>query len=109
MSEDKRKWCEYVSNPKEHWVAHPVASYQGNPEFTHVIFCPGCQCGHGWTTGWTFNGDLDKPTISPSLLVNWHNGTAPVRCHSFIRDGMIQFLSDCTHALVGQTVALEPF
>jgi hypothetical protein len=27
-------------------------------------------------------------------------------CHSFVTDGKIQFLSDCTHALAGQTVAL---
>lgn len=27
-------------------------------------------------------------------------------CHSFIRDGRIEFLSDCTHALAGQTVDL---
>jgi len=27
-------------------------------------------------------------------------------CHSFIRDGKIQFLGDCTHALAGQTVDL---
>lgn len=30
----------------------------------------------------------------------------PAVCHSFIRDGQIQFLSDCTHALAGQTVPL---
>ena len=27
-------------------------------------------------------------------------------CHHFIRDGKIQFLGDCTHALRGQTVDL---
>jgi hypothetical protein len=30
-------------------------------------------------------------------------------CHSFIKDGMIQFLDDCTHALAGQTVPLGEF
>jgi hypothetical protein len=28
------------------------------------------------------------------------------RCHSFLVDGQIQFLGDCTHALAGQTVPL---
>jgi len=28
-------------------------------------------------------------------------------CHSFITDGKIQFLSDCTHHLAGQTVDLN--
>lgn len=27
-------------------------------------------------------------------------------CHSFIKDGKIQFLGDCTHALANQTVDL---
>ena len=31
-----------------------------------------------------------------------------VRCHSFVTDGRIQFLSDSTHVLAGQTVDLPP-
>jgi hypothetical protein len=27
-------------------------------------------------------------------------------CHSFITDGFIQFLDDCTHPLAGQTVEI---
>ena len=27
-------------------------------------------------------------------------------CHSFVTDGRIQFLADCTHPLAGQTVDL---
>lgn len=29
-------------------------------------------------------------------------------CHSFLRDGKWQFLSDCAHELAGQTVDMEP-
>lgn len=29
-------------------------------------------------------------------------------CHSFVRDGRIEFLGDCTHELAGKSVALEP-
>lgn len=29
-------------------------------------------------------------------------------CHSFIRDGQWQFLSDCAHSLAGQTVPMVP-
>ena len=76
---------------------------------------------------WNFNGNLDRPTFAPSLL--WRTGhfvtgTPPSDCrlckgaaaerrtsycgvcHSFVRDGRIEFLSDCTHALAGQTVDL---
>lgn len=102
---DKRKWIEYDEHPKDRWLAHPVTAYQGNEQFTHVIFCPGCGCGHGWTAGWQFNGNLDAPTIRPSLKVTEMRGI----CHSFITDGKIQFLDDCWHSLKGTTVALEPF
>lgn len=70
-----------------------------------VIWCPGCKCHHTFNVGrekrpvWTFNGDMEKPTFSPSLL---YVG----RCHLFLTDGRIQFLSDCAHELAGQTVDL---
>lgn len=80
-----------------------------------MIFCPGCKCGHVFSTKtknacgglWTWNGDRVKPTFSPSMLVN--QGEIHKRCHSYVRDGNIQFLSDCFHELRGKTVPLEPF
>lgn len=48
---------------------------------------------------------------SPSIGLPWmgslRNGDYPEsRCHSFITDGKIQYLSDCFHELAGQTVDL---
>jgi len=56
---------------------------------------------------WTFNGDFDRPTFSPSILTQstWSDGSK-FCCHSFVTDGRIQFLGDCTHVLAGQTVDL---
>ncbi|WP_046111830.1 DUF6527 family protein [Aquincola tertiaricarbonis] len=31
------------------------------------------------------------------------------RCHSFVVDGQMQMLADCTHALAGQTVPIAPW
>lgn len=82
--------------------------------------------------GWTFNGDYDKPTFTPSILVrnghfsdHWKKGDpcwctfnrehpdkasfTCIRCHSFVTGGRIQFLDDCTHDLRGQTVDLQSF
>lgn len=106
--------------------------------------CPGCNEGHMIRHGegpgprWTWNGDADKPTFTPSVLVTWsepanlHDQDALKRdiaeaqrrrdageqnvkiplankvCHTFVTDGRIQFLNDCTHALAGQTVDLPP-
>jgi hypothetical protein len=51
---------------------------------------------------WTFNGDLERPTFEPSLLCDQHDPAH--RCHLFLRQGRIEYLSDCHHALAGQTV-----
>lgn len=75
-----------------------------------VFFCPGCKYYHSFRIEvgdalhvpvWTWNGDMGKPTFSPSLLVN---GMTEQRCHSFVMDGKIQFLDGCWHELRGQTV-----
>lgn len=80
--------------------------------FSHVFFCEGCRCGHGFNATldrqprWSFNNDLERPTISPSILVQSGNENGPTVCHSFVTDGRIQYLSDCTHHLAGQTIDL---
>jgi hypothetical protein len=92
---------------------------ESGEEYGFRIECPGCKAGgfggaHILTTGkvtktrWEFNYDLDKPTFSPSLLCQfgWGEERTKVVCHSFIRDGMIQYLADCTHPLANQTVEL---
>jgi Family of unknown function (DUF6527) len=86
--------------------------------------CPGCLEPHGIPTsdgdsphirgrGWQFNGDLERPTLSPSILVHGHQDGSPEygirktpRCHSYVKDGRIRFLDDCEHELRGQTVEL---
>ena len=74
----------------------------------YCIQCPGCEDVHILDLRWTFNGNFDKPTFTPSLKCEWDWGEKHEHrvCHSFITDGNIQFLSDCTHKLKGQTVPL---
>lgn len=78
------------------------------PGNLYIFECPGCKCNHSFRVPpWGFNGDLNKPTVEGSVLVTWpHKGGTDI-CHSFVKDGMIQFLDDCTHELKGQTVELE--
>lgn len=98
------------------------------------FWCPGCVAAHSVNATWTFNGNLDRPTFSPSVLVTsghymrefkagdpcWctfdemypdlaPSGFKCFRCHSFVADGQIQYLGDCTHALAGQTIQLQPW
>lgn len=79
---------------------------------TYCFHCPGCRYDHwvrvrGSEPVWQWNNDVEKPTISPSLLV--HKDTPTARCHSLIVDGKIQFLDDCFHDLKGQTVELPNY
>lgn len=70
--------------------------------------CPGCKTHHSVdVTRWKFNGDMVKPTFSPSVLTGIENFTKR-RCHSFVKDGKIQYLSDCFHELKNQTVDIPP-
>lgn len=98
--------------------------------------CPGCDEPHMVTVGegsgprWGYNGNPEAPTFTPSVLVRsghyvpghtgecwciWEtedgekSGFGCYVCHSFVTDGRIQFLGDCTHALAGQTVDLPAF
>ena len=94
--------------------------------------------GIGDNSHWSYNLDPVKPTFRASILVRGHDFTDKGRadyeayysipedqrelhppgfrydsyetvCHSFVTDGRIEFLSDCTHKLAGQTVDLPTF
>jgi hypothetical protein len=72
------------------------------------LWCPGCDDLHGVEveqsapTAWQWDGNLESPTISPSIKCMGHKGI----CHSFVRNGQWEFLSDCYHSLAGTTVDL---
>lgn len=79
------------------------------------VFCPGCKCRHHFGINvpqengamWIWNGDVTLPTFKPSLVYTWVPEGRPVKkCHSFLRNGIWEFLSDCTHSLVGQKVPM---
>lgn len=104
-------------------------SYEGQ-RYAVAFDCPGCKMTHvvnvekhpklsGHVWGW--NGSMERPTFTPSLLVrSGHHVTGQstadcnacseglecVVCHSFVVDGYIRFLGDCTHALKNQNVEL---
>lgn len=91
---------------------------------TLAFQCPGCMTlhqviiGNGSGPRWDWNGSVENPTFAPSILVTWSEPSdnpeefddpakdAHKVCHSFVTDGRIQFLSDCTHSLAGQTVEI---
>lgn len=80
----------------------------------HLYWCPGCGSAHGISIrtsgdrGWTFDGNFDAPTYSPSQLTRYGYSPRDKICHTFIRGGRIEYLSDCTHELAGKTVDMVP-
>lgn len=95
-----------------------------------TIICPGCRAvdiARGYTdqadggvagehtvpvsgaNAWGFNGNLDRPTLTPSLLSSITLDGETFVCHSFITDGRIQYLADSTHKLAGKTADLPEF
>ncbi len=94
--------------------------------FEYLFFCPGCRCSHGIRTSswpeppglieeqkkwfsnkWSWNGNFDSPTVTPSLNVIGKN-QKPI-CHSEITGGQIKFLKDSAHELAGKTVDLPDY
>jgi hypothetical protein len=90
------------------------------------LWCPGCDEEHQLLInnpehGWDWNGDAVLPTFRPSLKTGGMRTTKDVEgrwngewvrdeegkgideiCHSYITDGVMDFLGDSTHALAGQ-------
>lgn len=103
---------EYKEHAPEDVLIH-IGHY---PKGAMVFWCPGCKAVHrvnvpgfeGKGHIWGYNGDPVKPTLSPSILQYESPGYSP-RCHSFVKAGKIQFLSDCGHELAGQTIDLIPY
>jgi len=93
--------------------------------YGHAFYCEGCDQEHLIDDRWTFNKDLNNPTFDPSLHITYkhpkgysNDNPAPKNydgeyiedvCHSFIRDGMIEYLTDCTHELAGKTIELKEY
>lgn len=98
-------------------VLRPWKASDGRSGTRLYLWCPACDGIHGEAGSlhsvevlgpncWTWDGNLDAPTINPSILVT--QPPSPKRCHSFVGSGRWEYLADCTHALAGQRVSLPP-
>lgn len=95
---------------RRHDYEYPPGTKRWNVWF----ICPGCGEAHAFDERWKFNEDAARPTFEPSFLT-WVDANPQAtrepfisgrRCHSYVRDGQIEFLGDCTHQLRGKTVPI---
>jgi hypothetical protein len=114
-------------------VSNPVAVLRrcrdGANEYDQLWFvCPGCARRREGDTGlhalpvhragqprpsiarpsWEWDGNLEAPTLAPSILSRMEWDGVPFVCHSFLRAGVFQFLGDCTHDLATKQAPLPP-
>ena len=121
-----------LSNKLRKWIN------SDNSDEGFSYYCQGCNSAHTIKTkgagAWGWNGDMEKPVFTPSVLVTgvdftekgradydaWFAADCPqppppafeskdMRCHTFVgcngaQPGEVIFLSDCTHALAGQVL-----
>lgn len=86
-----------------------------------LTWCPACATLHLFRLAaddgtpppsgpvWTWNGSTTAPTFEASMLVrDNHPGGEGSVCHSFLRNGVWDYLPDSTHALAGQQVPMIP-
>ena len=77
----------------------------------YYIWCVACKHAHVYEVpGWSFNGNLEKPSFTPSLLEFYTKpGTNQriITCHFFVTDGIIKYCGDCPHELNCQNLPLE--
>jgi hypothetical protein len=76
---------------------------------TLLWHCPGCRTTHGVPVvggrRWKWNESLTAPTLAPSVKI-LPSLVQPL-CHTFIEDGRVRFLADCSHPLAGQIVRMK--
>lgn len=93
-----------------------IATSSSDPTHLDLLWwCVGCEQIHCCNVAglqaerprWKWNRSTTVPTLEPSVLKDPAKG-ATRRCHSFVRDGVVQFLGDSDHALAGQNVPMLP-
>jgi hypothetical protein len=70
---------------------------------SYIVFCPGCNEIHRFDFRWIFDGNKQNPSFTPSLRIFDNNGTV---CHSYLKNGIWEFLNDCRHNLAGKKIPL---
>ena len=87
----------------------PITRFSTGKITGYRVLCPGCKQKHFYMTQefdnhpvWSFNGDMEKPTFTPSLRANWNYKYKDFCCHFNLTNGIFEFQNDCTHSLSGQ-------
>lgn len=85
-----------------------VSRFLRRAEMGHVHWCPACDEMHMIPDTWAFDGNVEKPTFTPSVKLTANYGPlstkhppGPYCCHYNLIAGELHFHGDCTHAVRG--------
>lgn len=116
-----------IKQLEERWWGIGVYSFKcPGCGLEHIIYTnPANPSPYKGNPCWGFDGNMDTPSFSPSIMVRtgkYVEGLNPEQiehclaleaeghfgliCHSTVIQGMINFISDCTHAYVNQSMPL---
>ena len=76
--------------------------------YIYMFYCPACMENHTFDVReneWTFDGNWENPSFSPSLNLIPHGG----RCHLFVKNGIIEYCGDCRHHFSGQNIPMVEY
>jgi len=102
-------------------LAHREFKSDGQHVAAWYVYCPACESAHQFIVEneaapkdvWMFDGNEEAPTFDPSYMSDgrwWVNEAwEPRICHSYLRAGVWEYLSDCTHDMAGQKVPMIDF
>lgn len=96
-------WCHYCPGCRHMHCINVEQPTRPYPEFNYA---GGVQ--------WSFNGNVDRPSFTPSMLISTGGWKRPdgsevpkvTLCHYVMTDGVINYCADSAHELKGQAVAL---
>lgn len=90
----------------------------------YMHWCVACEELHPLPNSWSFNGNLEKPTFTPSFkhtgiktvkvngkwtgewVLDADGAPVPEVCHYILTDGVVNYCADCTHPYAGKSVLI---
>jgi hypothetical protein len=113
-----------MKTPTTEALLNQISQFLRRTQTGMAHWCPACEEIHIFHTKrtengscWRWNGNIIHPTFMPSMVITCLDPIEgkprdrwPLvsRCHYWLKNGKLEFLTDCTHRFKGITVSLPP-
>jgi hypothetical protein len=87
-----------------------LVKYETEGGSTYIYhYCVPCKHCHQYQVPrWTFNGNIEAPSFSPSMREFYRakDGGEKTLCHYFLTDGIMKYCGDSPHDMAGKEMPL---